>query len=97
MTTLIVEPLDMTQKGSYRSRKAVLLALSATDLNSGFKGSMAARAQALLDVQELVERRCTTDDGSPVEEALDELSGDQFNELMQGMLGEPVPPPSAGS
>lgn len=92
MTKLIVEVLDMAGPGSYRARQKVLTALAAQE-----KGSFSAQAAAMLDVHTLVEGRCTTDDGTPVADALDQLSAEEFDALIKAMIGEPVPNASAAS
>ena len=93
MTTLIVEPLDMEAKGSYRKRKLIFQAMA--EMRNG--NDPIQQAALLLQVEEMAVGQMHTDDGTPVEEALDELSARQFDALLEGLLGEPVPRPSAGS
>ena len=58
----------------------------------------AAVASAYVMVEDLVLERLETDDGSPVEDALDQLSADEFDMVLQSIAGESsVPTKSAGS
>ena len=94
MTTLIITPIDFTKPGSFRERSKLMRAVAL------MRGSAdgAAVASAYLGIEDLVLNRLETDDGTPVEDALDQLSAEQFDELMKGMLGESaVPTESAGS
>ena len=87
MTTLIVKPIDLSAPGSYTARKQFLR------LWGRFQKSQDDRApdemMALLDeFDALVLSRLRTDDGSPVEDALDEISANQFDQLMAALAFE---------
>ena len=94
MTILIITPIDMSKPGSFRQRSRLMRAVALMrDRADG-----AVVAAAYMGIEDLVMERIETDDGTPVEDALDQLSADQFDELMKGMLGEnAVPTESAGS
>lgn len=92
LTTLIVTPMDMEAPGSYRQRRALLQAGAAQESKDG-----AVRARAVMAVEDVVLAHLSTDDGTPVEEALDRLSAAEFDALIPMLLGEAVDPQSAGS
>ena len=52
----------------------------------------AAVAAAYVIVEDLALERCETDDGTPVEDVLDQLSADQFDTLLQSIAGETTVP-----
>ena len=89
---LRVEPFDMAAKGSYRLRKRLLEAMAGIGSED-----VSERARAVLAAEQLVIARLHTDDGSPVEDALDELSAEGFDDLLKELMGSPVPPASAVS
>lgn len=94
MTTLIVTPLDPDAPGSYRQRSAIMRALAAAQ--EGGSAMIAAYVQ----VEDLVISRLHTDDGTPVENALEQVSANEFDDLLKGLLAggeEAVPPPTADS
>ena len=62
------------------------------------KADGAAIAAAYINVEDLVLERIETDDGTPVEEVLDQLSADEFDQLLGAVAGESaVPTESAGN
>ncbi|NIV36806.1 MAG: hypothetical protein GWN58_47435 [Anaerolineae bacterium] len=94
MTQLIVTPIDMSAPGSFRQRSRLMRAIAMMRDNK----DGAAVAAAYIAVEDLVLERLETDDGTPVEDVLDRLSADDFDELLQTMAGEnAVPTESAGS
>lgn len=94
MTTLIIKPIDMSAPGSFRQRSRLMRAVAMTKQDGGGP----AIAGAYVAIEDLVLERLETDDGTPVEDALDRLSADQFDALLQTMAGEnAVPTESAGS
>ena len=95
MTQLIVTPIDPTARGSYRQRSAVLRLVGTMKEAQESKDGLAA-VQAMTDLEDIILKRLETDDGSPVEPLLDELSAEQFDQLLAGILGEPsVPNPKS--
>ena len=94
MTTLIVKPIDMSAPGSFRQRSRLMRAVALA--KQGDDGS--SIAQAYIAIEDLVLDRLETDDGSPVEDALDQLSAFEFDALLQTIAGEnAVPTESAGN
>jgi hypothetical protein len=89
---LVIERLNMAVKGSYRLRKQMLEAMAGIGSENVFD-----QARGMLVAGELLRARLHTDDGSPVEEALDELSADGFDELLKELMASPVPKASAVS
>ena len=88
MTTLIVTPINFDEPGSFRQRQRLMRAVAL--MRDSASGS--AMAEAYLGVEDLVLERIDTDDGTPVEDALDQLSARGFDELMQAMMGESAVP-----
>lgn len=93
---LIVKPIDPTQPGSYRERKQFLEV--ARRLDAVKDGKDIRDTLAAYDALEaLMLPRLVTDDGSPIEDALDQLSANQFDELIADLSfgADAVPPVSA--
>ncbi len=99
MTALVVTPIRLDQEGSYRERKAFLRLLKKLRALQG-----ATDPDAILTVMDeadaLLVGRLKTDDGTPVEDALDKLSANQFDQLLsavafEGGMGEAKAAPSA--
>lgn len=87
MTTLIVKPINLSSPGSYRERKQFLRLLRR------LRDLQAARdADAILttldEADELLLSRLQTDDGTLVEDALDRLSANQFDQLLSAIAFE---------
>lgn len=93
MTKLIVTPIDMQAPGSYRQRQRFIYALaSIQDAGEGEEGASIVKAMLALD--DLVVGQLATDDGTPVEDALAQLSANEFDQLMAGLFGQPTVPNS---
>lgn len=99
MTTLIVTPINLGAPGSYRERKKFMRLLKR------LRDMQAERdANAVLDILDeadtLVRGHLRTDDGTLVEDALDRLSANDFDQLLsalafEGGVGEASGAPSA--
>ena len=98
MTQLIVTPIDMTAPGSYRQRKQFLqVARRLTNLKSG---DSTQTLDAMMEMEALILAHLRTDDGTPVEDVLDELSAKQFDDLLSAITfseGDSVPPENPAS
>lgn len=93
MTKLIVTPIDMAAKGSFKLRKRLLSAYA--DMQEAIKNNdIRTLTNAYDAIEALVRDRLETDDGTPVAEALEDASAEQFDQLMGGLLGEPTLPNS---
>lgn len=92
MTTLIVTPIDWSAPGSFRKRSKLMRAIAMLRGTPNIETS----AAAYVSVEDLVVERLETDDGTPVEDALDQLSADQFDELLQSIAGENAVPTESG-
>jgi hypothetical protein len=96
MTKLIVRLPDNSQPGSFMRRMEMLRAYDA------FTDDKAAERTKILALRELYERViavCATDDGTPVAEALEQVSAADFDALVQLYLsgaGETIPNRSDG-
>jgi len=88
MAKLIVRPIDPRARGSYQVRAAVLTAINAAQ-EAGRRGDVSAAIQAQLALENMLIMRLSTDDGTPVEDALAELSADQFDDLFAALVGGP--------
>lgn len=91
MTQLIVTPIDMSARGSFKLRKKLLTAYA--DMQEAIKSNDIRALTAAYDtIEAMVRDRLETDDGTPVADALEEASAEQFDQLMGGLLGEPTIP-----
>ena len=92
MTTLIITPIDMRAPGSFSKRKRILRAYA--DMQEGMtKGDVVALVSAYERIEEMVTANLKTDDGTPVSEALEAASAEQYDLFMRGLLGtETIPP-----
>lgn len=99
MATLIVQPFDPKAKGSFRQRMALLQAFERmgaakkSNLTTDYAAAQAELFRATIS-------RLSTDDGTPVDDLLDELSADDFDTLMDATLMEaraPAVPPEKGA
>ncbi len=88
MTTLIISPIDMSAPGSFRQRSRLMRAIALMRDNK----DGAATAAAYVAVEDLVLERIRSDDGTPVGDALDQLSAQQFDTLLQSIAGESAVP-----
>jgi hypothetical protein len=96
---LHVRPLDMSEPGSYKARSTLQRAVFAMQ-DAQAKDDTLGVLRAKLDLDELVVSRCYMADGSSVEEALAEISADDFDGLLAALLGggaPSVPPEKSGS
>jgi len=103
MTKIIVNPIDFSKPGSYRKRRIVFAAMHAVAAAADSAGrdekktaaAGLAAIEAFLELDDILVEQLETDDGSDLQAALDELSADQFDDLLGGVLGSPVPTESA--
>jgi hypothetical protein len=98
VTKIIVTPIDNSAPGSYRERRNLLRAFA--DVTKASAVENGSDLAALLDARErldaIVIAHAETEDGTSLDEALDEISGDDFSALLTAILsGETVPNPSA--
>jgi len=96
VTKIIVTPIDMSAPGSYRERKTVMRAWRAfVDAQND------ADPIALLDAQDALETvtlaHAETEDGSPLEEALDDISAEAFDALCLAIIAGKETVPNASS
>ena len=94
MTRLIVDPIDPNAKGSWRLHRR-LLGASKTITESQKAGDGTGAVAALESIYDLVVSRLSTEDGSPVDDALDDISVNDFQTLITAISGEPVPTESS--
>lgn len=91
MTNVIVTPIDLAAKGSRKRYSRTMRALSmlrkAQDSND-----MLLMADAYVSVEDVIIAQCVTDDGSPLEDALDEMSQNEFLSLLSAISEGSVPP-----
>ena len=89
MTKVRVRPIDMDAPGSFRERSKALRVLAAIrdgELDN-IKGQIA--------IEDVLMPRLETDDESDLDEALDKLTANDFDELLTDMLATAVPTESA--
>jgi len=99
MIELRVRPLDPSQPGSYRERKA-LIRLIRLFGEASDEQNPNGWAKAIEAMDEFLLPRLSTDNGTPVEEVLDMLSADQFDELIRKVTfgaQEAVPEANGGN
>jgi len=83
---LIVRPINLAEAGSYRERKQFIRLLKRLrDLEASKDADVFT---VLEEVDSLIRARLKTDDGSPVEDALDQLSANQFDQLLSAIAFE---------
>lgn len=97
VTTIIVTPLDRKAPGGFRQyqrvRRFMLRGTQAQKSND-----VAASLEADVEIEDWVLSRCRTSDGSPLDEALDGISYEDYLGLFKAALGEPsVDPLKTGS
>ena len=96
MTKLIVVPIDLNAPGSYRERKQFLKLLRNIRQLEGTNDP-----EAILDAFEeadgLIRGRLKTEDGTPVEDVLEQLSARDFDQLLASLAFENVVPPESAS
>jgi len=86
MTKLIVTPIDPAAPGSWRKRSQLLRAAQKMASEDG-----AEQVEGYLLLEDAAMDRLKTDDGTPVADVLDQLSADDFDELVEALLESPVP------
>ena len=86
-TTLIVKPIDLSAPGSYKVRKRFLRLLIRLQESQADRDPVAT-LKLMEEIDELLVARLRTEDGSPVEDALDELSANQFDQLLSSIAFE---------
>ena len=87
MTTLIVRPIDLSASGSYRERKQFLRLLIRLQDSQNDRDPVGT-LKLMEEIDALLVGRLRTDDGSPVEDALDDLSANQFDQLLSSIAFE---------
>ena len=98
MTKLLVTPIDMAAKGSYRERQRLLHAYGALQ-ESQKHTDIGEMSRAFDAFEALISAHATTDDGSTVAEALEQASANDFDLLLGALLGrgETIPPVNSAS
>ncbi len=98
MTKLIVTPIDPAAPGSWRKRNE-FYRLARRFKAAQTDGDNTEVAVAMADFNDYLISRLKTDDGTPIDELLDRLSANEFDELMGALATEAdaVPPTSASS
>ena len=91
MTKLLVKSIKADEPGSWRKRRRLMEAMQKAQAELGADNTIAA----FLAVEDIVLDRLETDDGTPVDEVLDELSAEDFDEILQGLIASSVPQTSA--
>ena len=89
MSNLRVRPIDMSAPGSYRERSKALRVLAAirNDELDNINGQIA--------IEDVLLPRLETTDGSDLDDALDKLSANDFDDLLAQILSTSVPTESA--
>lgn len=95
---ITVTPIDMDAPGSFRARNRLIEAMEAIEDAEG-KNDVRAIAKAMRAIQALIIPHVRTDEDTPVQEALDKISANDFDKLLMGVMGnmEAIPPVSANS
>ena len=92
MTRIIVTPIDMSAPGSYRKRKQVLKV--AAEFQAALTSdNVMALNRAMDQIEAIVLSYAETEDGTPLDAALEDASADDFDALLLAILGngETVP------
>jgi hypothetical protein len=84
MTKLILAPFDPAAPGSHSERMRMLDLASAYEDAQG-SGNGASMARVAKRINDIVLKRMRTDDGTPVEAAMEQLSANDYDLLVQGM------------
>ena len=89
MSGIRVRPIDMEAPGSFRERSKALRVLAAirNDELDNINGQIA--------LEDVLLPRLETDDGSDLDEALDKLTANDFDDLLSQILATEVPTESA--
>ena len=95
MTKLIVTPIDMAARGSYAERKRLLRAIAKVQ-EAQKNERVADLADGLDALEALMTARLETDDGTPIGEALEQLSANEFDKLVGALVTrETIPNPKS--
>ena len=95
MTKLIVTPIDMSAAGSYVQRKRLVRTIARLQ-GAQEKQRAAEMVGAFDDLEALVTAHLETDDGTPVADALEQLSANDFDQMVGALVGaETVPNPKS--
>ena len=86
MTQLIVKPIQLDKPGSYRERKRLIGLLK--QLRDLSKTRSADIFDILEEADRLIRDRLFTDDGTTVDDALDQLSALEFDALLSAIAFE---------
>jgi hypothetical protein len=99
MTKIIVTPIDMSAPGSYRERKKLLRSFATvmTASNSTTERDVLALLAAQDELDAIIIAHAETDDGSPLEAALDDISSDDFNALYRAIMNAETVPNSTSA
>ena len=95
MTKLIVAPIDMAAAGSYAQRKRLVRAIAHLQ-DAQEKQRAVEMVGAFDDLEALVTAHLETDDGTPVADALEQLSANDFDQMVGALVTvETVPNPKS--
>ena len=96
MAKIIVHKIDPTAKGSFRDRQRLQNALVEQQEAAVLK-DIARFVKAENELNALAVKHMTTDDNTPIEEAIDQLSEDEFDALVSEFIKrKPTIPPENG-
>ena len=95
--TIQVNPIDLSAKGGFRQHQQVRgFILRATEAQNSGDAVQSLTADA--EIEAWVLKRLSTSDGSPLEDALDEISYEEYLELFKAALGgTSIDPLTSGS
>ena len=95
MTKLIVTPIDMAAPGSYAQRKRLVRTIAR--LQDAQENKRAREmVGAFDDLEALIIAHLETDDGTPVTDALEQLSANDFDQMVGALVtAETVPNPKS--
>jgi hypothetical protein len=97
---LIVKPFDPTAPGSFRQRERLIAAYRQV-LRSKASDDTEVVFAAQVALEQVIIERIRTEDGSDAQAALDRLSAEEFDTLMDAAMKEgnkqTVPPAKGGS
>jgi len=89
VTNIRVRPIDMEAPGSFRERSKALRVLAR--IRSGELDNI----EGQIAIEDVLLPRLETEDGGDLDEALDKLSANDFDDLLTQMLATAVPTESA--
>ena len=85
MTKLILAPFDPAAPGSFRQRNELLEQLAAL-VEAQQEDNLPAAVRAQQHIKTALMPRLRTDDGTPVADALAEISANDYDALTQGLF-----------